>query len=169
MSAAEQSKPRVNFRLSVKLTAAVLVILATALLFEAMARIVFAYREDIRKSSLVSSVLQRSLILDPYEMPSPGGSYHWVLRPGSQATMEKLVSRKKQAGRELGARKLQIGQKERAVSGVGVFRINKAGFKGPELDPSHARPRILALGDSTTFGNGPDDYPRYLEKVLMPL
>ena len=76
MSAAEQSNPRVKFRLSVKLTAAVLVILVTAVLFEAMARVVFVYREDIRKSPLLSGVLQRSLILDPYEMPSPGGGYH---------------------------------------------------------------------------------------------
>lgn len=166
MPAAEQSNPRVKFRLSVKLTAAVLVILATALLFEAMARVVYVYREDIRKISLVSGVLQRSLILDPYEMPSPEGGYHWVLRPGYQISIEKLVSEKKRAGHELGARNLQIGLKERAVSGVGVFRINKAGFKGPELDSSHSRPRILALGDSTTFGIGLDDYPRYLETAL---
>ena len=74
MSAAEQSNPRVKFRLSVKLTAAVLVILVTAVLFEAMAKIVFVYREDIRKSSLVSGVLRWSLLLDPFEIPSPEGS-----------------------------------------------------------------------------------------------
>ena len=141
-------------------------ILVTAVLFEAMARVVFVYREDIRKSSLFSGVLQRNLILDPYEMPSPEGGYHWVLRPGYQITIEKLVSVKKQAGHELGARNLQIGLKERSVPGVGIFRINKAGFKGPELDPSHARPRILALGDSTTLGIGLDDYPRHLETAL---
>ncbi len=166
MSAAEQSNPRVKFRLSVKLTAAVLVILVTAVLFEAMARIVFVYREDIRKSSLASGVLQRSLILDPYEMPSPEDSYHWVLRPGYQATKEKLMADKMRAGRELGARALRTGMKEGTRTGDAGFRINRAGFKGPELDPSHARPRILALGDSTTFGMGPDNYPRHLETAL---
>jgi len=47
-----------------------------------------------------------------------------------------------------------------------AIRINHDGFKGPKIDLSHARPRILTLGDSTTFGIGNSDYPRALEAAL---
>jgi hypothetical protein len=36
----------------------------------------------------------------------------------------------------------------------GAVSINSDGLRGPELDPTRARPRILAVGDSVTFGYG---------------
>ncbi len=155
-----------KFRLSVKLTAAGLVMVAVAGLLEGGARIVFAYRDDIQRRPLISAMLQRSLILDPYEMPSSRGGYHWVLRPGYRASMEQLVAEKRLAGRELGARVLQTSIENWNPGGKAIFRINGDGFKGPELDKTHARPRILALGDSTTFGIGGRDYPRRMEADL---
>lgn len=166
MLATEQAMQAKKFRLSVKITAAVLIIVAVAGLFEATARIIFAYREEIRSNPFISGILQQSLILDPYEMPSPNGPYHWVLRPGYKATQKELVVGKTKAGRNLGAGVLQAGINSQDGKAKTLFRINADGFKGPELDSSHARPRILALGDSTTFGIGIYDYPRRLEAAL---
>jgi len=166
MLATEQAMQAKKFQLSVKITAAVLILVAVAGLFEAAARVVFAYREEIRSNPVFSRFLQWSLVLDPYEMPSPNGIYHWVLRPGYQVTLKKLVAQKKKAGRDLGAGVLQAGINRRNGNNKTLFRINADGFKGPELDKSHARPRILALGDSTTFGIGAMDYPRRLEAGL---
>jgi hypothetical protein len=49
--------------------------------------------------------------------------------------------------------------------------INSLGFRGPDLDEAAAAlgPRVLALGDSFTFGFGVSDdeaYPRRLERLL---
>lgn len=164
--ATEQAMQEKKFRLSVKLAAALVVVVAAGGLFEVAARLVYVYRDDIQSSPLISGILQRSLILDPYEMPSPRGGYHWVLRPGYRASMDQLVAEKKLAGRELGARVLQASIENWNPTGKAGFRINSDGYKGPELDRSHARPRILALGDSTTFGIGTSDYPRGLENAL---
>ena len=166
MLATEQAMQAKKYRLSVKITAVVLSLIVVAGIFEALARIVFAYREEIQASPLFSGILQRGLILDPYEMPSPNGLYHWVLRPGYKATRKKLIAEKEKAGRDLGASALQSGIKDEQGEETPTLLINADGFKGPELDTSHARPRILALGDSTTFGIGAMDYPRRLETVL---
>jgi len=155
---------RGNFRLSVKVTAGVLILVAIAGLFEALARGVYAYQEELRSNLVVSGFLQRSLILDPYEMPSPDGLYHWVLRPSYQADRRELIAQKQRAGRVLGTSALQsIDSKRERKTGL---RINMDGFKGPDLDKSHARPRLLALGDSTTFGISDTSYPRHLESIL---
>lgn len=153
-------------RLAVRLTAVVVVFLVTAGLFEGMARAVFAWREEIRRVPIISQMLQQDLDLDPYEMPSPKGGFHWVLRPGYATTMQQLVEEKKQARRSLGARALEGELKAPRSDSPNLFRINGDGFKGPELDRAHARPRILMLGDSTTFGVGDADYPRIAETWL---
>jgi lysophospholipase L1-like esterase len=47
------------------------------------------------------------------------------------------------------------------------LRINHGGFRGPEIDPAHAVPRIVTIGDSCTFGMGESaSYPRTLEATL---
>jgi|TARA_Y100000294_G_scaffold75165_2_gene70825 hypothetical protein len=166
MLATEQAMPAEKFRLSVKITAGILFLVAVAGLFETAARVVFTYREVIRSNPVFSGLIQRSLNLDPYEMPSPHGVYHWVLRPGYKATQEKLVAQKKKAGRDLGAGVLQADVNDPGGKRKTVSRINADGFKGPELDKTHVRPRILALGDSITFGIGARDYPRRLEAGL---
>lgn len=163
---AEQAIQEKNYRLPVKITAAVLIIVVAVGIFEVLARFVFAYREDIQASPFISGILQRTLDLDPYEMASPLGGYHWVLRPGYKATTEKLVDLKKEAGRDLGAVALQAGIRGLEDKRSAVFQVNANGFKGPELDRTHTRPRILALGDSTTFGIGAMDYPRSMEVSL---
>ncbi|MEW5995137.1 MAG: SGNH/GDSL hydrolase family protein, partial [Candidatus Zixiibacteriota bacterium] len=50
-----------------------------------------------------------------------------------------------------------------------AYRINSLGLRGDEVPPKKDRPRILALGNSCTFGWGVTDeqtYTRRLEKLL---
>lgn len=157
---------RETHRLTVKFAAAVVVLVVSAGLFEGLARVTFAWREEIRRIPIVSDMLQRDLDLDPYEMPSPKGGFHWVLRPGYEATMQRLVEEKKRRRRTLGARTLEAEVRALDRGSRGIFRINIDGFKGPELDRARGRPRILMLGDSTTFGIGHIDYPRVVESRL---
>src|SRR5439155_7303104 len=47
------------------------------------------------------------------------------------------------------------------------IRINRDGFRGPELDAAHSAPRIVTIGDSCTFGmEEASSYPRVLEDTL---
>jgi lysophospholipase L1-like esterase len=59
----------------------------------------------------------------------------------------------------------QLGIAEQEI----ILRVNRNGYKGPELDSSHSRPRILAIGDSCTFGTWFDyySYPRSLERAMV--
>lgn len=153
-------------RLRVRLAAVATVIVITGGLLEGASRIVFAWQDEIRTLPVISSILQLRLDLNPYEMPSPRGGGHWILRPDFQATVASIAEWKRQAKHSLGdqiLKKILTGSNQ--ASG-GVIRINHDGFKGPEIDQSHARPRILALGDSVTFGLGDSDYPRVLETIL---
>lgn len=155
-----------KIRLSVKLSATFLCLILAALSIEVMARVLFQYRDEIRFNPLVSKVLQQSLSLDPYEMPAPNGSFHWVLRPGYSATLEQLLSDKRQAGRIIGAKALELIAKRDADDPNNVLRINSDGFKGEEIDPTHSKTRILVLGDSVTFGLGGVDFPSEIANKL---
>ena len=166
MPAKEKMEQQRKFRPLVKIIAALMVVVSLGIFFEAAARVVYAYRDDIRSIPIFSNYLPGSLVLDSYEMPSPQGGYHWVLRPGYQATVEKLTAEKQEAGRTLGAAAISKASIKRHSREKILLQINKHGFKGPELDSSHRRLRILALGDSTTFGTGIHDYPRVLENSL---
>ncbi len=150
-------------RPTVRLAATLLVVIATAVGLEGVSRLAYAYREDLQKLPLLSDVLQRDLDLDAYEMPSPDGGNHWVLRPGYTAAAARVMDEKAKAGRVVGRRALESAG---VVAGMPVLRINRDGFKGPEIDGSHSRVRVLALGDSTTFGMGGFDYARVMEAAL---
>jgi lysophospholipase L1-like esterase len=153
-----------KFSFSVRLTAFILVALVTASFLEAGARLVLAFEEEIRRSRLLSYPFRRTLILDPYEMPSPDIGFHWVLRPGYRASARHLASEKDAAGSVISAPALA----EQVASGNAEMelRINSTGFKGPEVDHGHSRFRILTLGDSTTFGLGSVGYPEALAERL---
>lgn len=48
-----------------------------------------------------------------------------------------------------------------------ALEINSQGYRGPELDPDHRLPRILAIGDSCTFGlAGFPSYPQVMGEWL---
>ena len=65
-----------KFRPSVKIAAVLLVTISLGVFLEGAARVIYAFRDEIVLSSLFSGFLQRSLDLDPYEMPSPQGGHH---------------------------------------------------------------------------------------------
>jgi lysophospholipase L1-like esterase len=112
----------------------------------------------------------KSLGLDSYEIADARYPFHWRPRPGCMLTLGDVIENKKKEGRVLAVRYLE----ERApVLGIHpqdiAIRINRDGFRGPEIDPSHSRFRILALGDSCTFGTALSHalgYPCVLESEL---
>ena len=124
-------------RKSVKYTAIIFVLLIAVLTLEGMARLVFAYQDELSGSLVFSNLARGQLVMDPYEIESPSIGGHWGLRPGYPTN-----------------------------STNNPFRINKNGMRGPDIDEKHSRLRILSLGDSVTFGLADATYPRILENVL---
>ena len=156
-----------KFRPSVKITAALMVLVSIAGFFELTARVVYAYRDALAGGFVLSGFLQKSFDLDPYEMQVPGKTGHWVLRPGYRASLANLRAGKKKRGREIGLRGLMTNPKDQGRDDKNYIRINKDGFKGEDIDPSHTRPRILVVGDSVTFGLGTVSYPKIMSRELM--
>jgi lysophospholipase L1-like esterase len=145
-----------------------LALLAAAVLAaETGARVTYAMRDALR--SLRGAVPPKGLLL-PYEVADPAHPGNWLLRPGFSATVEQLSPARSEETSD--PRSLP----ERAAAlGIGVheviFTVNDAGFKGPPLRESGGLPRVLALGDSCTFGSLIDrySYPRVLERELDEL
>jgi lysophospholipase L1-like esterase len=152
------------------------------LVMEGGARLAYAAREWLRAPTSAASgppvsltakeveAAGRALGLDPYEMADPVHPENWRLRPGYRATVREMLAQKRRLGRRLTVRYMEemvpllgIGPDEIAME------INPDGFRGPSLDPGHERYRILALGDSCTFGSPLSQrhgYPRVLEREL---
>jgi lysophospholipase L1-like esterase len=134
------------------------------LVAEGGARLAFLYKDEIRKHALGYAVhLRAEWIADP------NNPQNWLLKPGYSATRRQYYETYQKLGyafsmEEVEQRAKKLGIPENEV----VFRINRQGFKGPDIDASHSRPRILALGDSVTHGSIYDkySYPRVLERQL---
>lgn len=158
----------------------VLLLAALAGLLEAGARLWSAWRErrdaarvdalPLPLTPAEAAAEARALDLDGYEMADPLHRGRWRLRPGYHATFAEMLAQKRAAGRSLTVRhmeqagpRLGIGPDETAVE------VNAEGYRGPALDPARARFRILAIGDSCTFGTPLSErfpYPRVLEREL---
>lgn len=114
--------------------------------------------------------LGRALGLDPYEMVDPSDTSNWRLRPGLRMTLADVIESKRRDGHVLAVKylearapKLGVRPEDTAIS------IDQDGYRGPEVDHSHARFRILAIGDSCTFGTAFGEaypYPRVMESEL---
>jgi lysophospholipase L1-like esterase len=94
----------------------------------------------------------------------------WRLRPGYRASFAEVLAAKRAAGRRLTVRHMEqaAGELEIAPAETGI-EVNADGYRGPELDRAHSRYRILALGDSCTFGSPCAErypYARALETEL---
>lgn len=132
---------KTNTRLSVRITVFFLVIFLTGFLIEIGSRTVYHFQDEISGLPLISKTFGNPIRLDPYEILSNDLGAHWRLRPGYAKALQK--------------------------SNNAILQINRQGFKGPELkEKVKGRLRILAVGDSTTFGLPLRDYPRELERFL---
>jgi GDSL-like Lipase/Acylhydrolase family len=143
---------------------AVVVGLITLALGEVVARGLYASIDARAASQLPSKPM-----LKPWEMPDPARPGNWILRPDWTMRFGDALASEREGGFAIGVANL-----ERAARTLGItaddlaFRINRDGYKGPELDRTRARPRVVAIGDSCTFGTLVDHYswPRSLERSL---
>lgn len=157
----DETSEALNSSWQVRLTALAFVTVSVLMTFELAAWVVYNQRENVRNLLRdiggIGGVGQ--LHLDSYEMADPITSGHWRLRPGFVTSSEALIAEKKDAGKWLGVNALL---ETRINEDARVFKINSSGFKGPELNEKHRCPRILAIGDSTTFGIGNLSYPDFM-------
>jgi lysophospholipase L1-like esterase len=146
---------------------AVVVLLLTAGAAELVGRAGYAILDRAREGRLPSKVF-----LKPYEMPDPARPGNWVLRPGLAMTLGEARELMRKEGFVLSQQALERGARTLGVPDDEViFRTNAEGYKGPALDPSGRRPRVLAIGDSCTFGTLFDHFtwPRSAERELARL
>ena len=136
---------RLERRISLKF--ACLAALVLGLAVEGSARLAFAY-----KARLVALLPVRKPQLHDYQERDPTHPASWRLKAGFVRTFAQAMSEKQRGDNPPGD----------------IFvRINADGFRGPEIDRSRPHPRILALGDSCTFGMIERfSYPRVLEREL---
>jgi lysophospholipase L1-like esterase len=143
----------------------VIVLVGMALVVEGGARLFFAVKEQLRNQ--VVSV--DPSVLDDYEVPDAAHSWNWRPKAGYSATIGQIIQAKKQTGKVFAEELLKQRAAELKVApDIVVMRINAQGFKGPDIDKTHSRTRILTIGDSCTFGTMFDEYsyPRVLEREL---
>jgi lysophospholipase L1-like esterase len=144
---------------------AVIVLAVMALALEGGARVFFAVREQLRNK--VVSV--DPSVLDDYEVPDSAHSWNWRPKAGYSATIGQIIQAKRENGKIFAEELLKQRATELKISpDTVVMRINAEGFKGPDIDKTHSRVRILTIGDSCTFGTMFDEYsyPRALEREL---
>lgn len=147
---------------------AVIVLLVMGLALEGGARLFFAVKDQFRNA--VVTVDPNTL--DDYEEPDAQHAWNWRPKPGYSATIAQIIQAKRQSGRVLAEQLLTQRATDLNVAPDSVvMRINAQGFKGPDLDQTHSRVRILTIGDSCTFGTMFDEYsyPRALERELARL
>lgn len=145
----------------------IITIIGVLFFFEGSTRLLYVFKEQIKKSLKISPK-----ILHEYQMVSPKNSLNYVLRPGFSETLEEAIQYKRKYKRYLGEKLLlEYSKQYKNPNNETIFKINKAGFKGPEIDITHLRLRILNIGDSCTFGTLIDkySYPRVIEKTLFGL
>ena len=154
-----------------------LYVLFLGAVFEGGSRLVLAVRgrgSPARTSGSAGAAIDveaagRALGLNPYEIADARRPGQWKLRAGSTLTLQEVLDAKEREGRILAVRYLReraprLGVRPQDI----VVRINSQGYRGPEIDRDHTRFRILAIGDSCTFGTllPPYGYPRALEREL---
>jgi lysophospholipase L1-like esterase len=152
-------------RVLARLFAGLLSVTVTLALVEGLSRWLNERPESLRALAPTSVPLD----LQEYQMADPDRPGRYRLRPGYSATLQQLIAAKRRSGHVLGAQVLERSVTELALDPTAIeLRVNAAGYKGPELGASPAHARILALGDSTTFGSLIDShsYPRVMEQAL---
>lgn len=150
-------------------TSVIVLLVAAALSVETAVRITYLLRDQLFEWRGPTRNLKE---LPPWEMKDPHHAENWLLRPGATMTLRDAIETKRMLGLEgrarrfaERARRLGIGEEEI------IIRVNSRGYKGPEIDGFHSKPRILTIGDLSTFGTIIDRYsfPRSMERELKRL
>jgi lysophospholipase L1-like esterase len=130
---------------------------------EAGARVVVAHKDQLKGQLPIPMSM-----LHEYQERDPRKPANWILKAGFVETFAESLARTR-TGQEVDRTPLPTGAGEAGTRPNDVFiRINKDGFRGPELDASHSRPRVIAIGDSITFGTIESrTYPRIVERGLQ--
>jgi lysophospholipase L1-like esterase len=131
---------------------------------EVAGRVGYAFLDHSREGRLPAKVF-----LKPYEMADPKRPGNWVPTPGYTMTLAQARKLVRDEGLVIAQQVLESGARSLGVrEDAVIFRVNADGYKGPALDRSGARPRVLAVGDSCTFGSLIDHYswPRAAEREL---
>lgn len=157
----ENGKVAGQARWSIRIAAYCLGVLCLLLSLEALAWGLYLTRDGLRE--VIGGAM---LDLDPYEMAVPEIPGHWRLRPGYGMSSEDLLAAKTEAGKWLGAEAIR---ETLTQSYPRRLVINEQGFKGPPIDPGQSCPRILALGDSVTFGMGAISYPYFMRQKFAAM
>jgi lysophospholipase L1-like esterase len=143
----------------------ILIIIVLSFLFiEGSIRLVTVYSQEIKTVLHIHPALD----LDEYEIVDPDHRGNWLLKPGMEQTLEQTIEGKKKLGRVLALQYWNdLSERLNVQKDDIVMRINRDGFKGPEIDRLHSGTRILTIGDSCTFGTFDRySYPRVLERSL---
>lgn len=156
----------VRSKLSVQCTAVILILIVMAITFEGLARFSERYIQEL--SVVAKSVFSLSTSdahLDAYEVTDETRINHWHLRPNFQIPLSNIKYYQKPDKRFINLDALNYSLLLGNEGEIGVI-VNSNGFKGLELDPNRKRIRVLALGDSTTFGTGPFDYTIFMQSYF---
>ncbi|HPG57151.1 MAG TPA: SGNH/GDSL hydrolase family protein [Candidatus Wallbacteria bacterium] len=125
------------------------------------------YSFQIRKSlNLISS---QQAQLEKYKTYEGSKDGLWRLQPGYSLTLSQLINEKAESGHSLAVKSLNdLKSKYNLSSDEILIRINSSGFRGTEIDYSPSCRKILAIGDSCTFGTAIEKftYPSVMEKEL---
>src|SRR5439155_966301 len=129
---------------------------------EGGARVTFAHKDQLKSQLPIPMSM-----LHEYQERDPRKPANWILKAGFVETFGDLQARTR-TGQAVDEAHLLTGTVATGTRPTDVFiRVNKDGFRGPELDASHSRPRVIAIGDSTTFGTiESHTYPHVLEREL---
>ncbi|MBF0326117.1 MAG: SGNH/GDSL hydrolase family protein [Alphaproteobacteria bacterium] len=130
-------------------------LLVAALALEGLARVVEAV--DRIEAPWLAAQVNRQLPLNPYQVASDRFMRHWRLKPFFGVSAEELAGLKARSGRAEGAHLLGRDIEQGYYQ---PLRVNSLGFKGAAIDPEHRLPRVLAIGDSVTYGMGGWDWPQ---------
>ena len=150
-------------------------VVALVLFTETAARALLRVRASVEPVPAAGGTLDpeaaaKALGLDPYERIDPRDPSNWCLRPGLRMTLADVIENKRRDGHVLAVKYLEARAPVLGVRpGDTAIAIDQDGYRGPEIDRSHARFRILAIGDSCTFGTAFGEsypYPRVLEAEL---
>jgi lysophospholipase L1-like esterase len=163
-SDSKSKSPRVALILGAAVFSTVVLVVA----IEIASRAAFAFQDEL-KTALGAVGVRFMGTLDEYKIPDPNHAGNWLLKPGYRKTLSDVIDEKRREGKVLAVEYLtDLGKKYRIAPDEPLLQINREGFKGPEIDKTHSRLRILTIGDSCTFGTYFDkfSYPRVLERAL---